>query len=993
LPVAGPLLRFAAICAACFFVFESPTVHAQDPGELAVMHQAAMKDFSAGKWAEAAAGLEKVIAAITDPNDQSRIGPIHYTLGAAYFNGANYAKAVAAFNTFLTKYPNDARAGEARLALARATFLSQDYTNALTMFTQMEATPHLREQALLVQAECYKALEKPDDQMKVLERLIAPDIKTPGQATGALMLVGLYLSKEQNDKALEMINKLNARISLVDNVVALNNETVKLGDELAEKKAYMHSLAAYRAVRSRDQVISYQHARIANMERQIQVNLNLLATNQASALAVGSANAEIQTRLDFAKQLLEDFEKTPDAAPAILIRMGRTYSEWGKKWEAAVVFEKLRKDFPDSKEAESGLYMMIIAFAELNRSERTNKLCDEYLQKYPKGEEAATVGYFKGAAALQSGDAKGASTAFGTILTEQPDSKFREQMLLLLGNALFTQNEFAQARQRYEECLKEFPEGEFAEEAEYRRCVALVYDNKYEEALTALNAYVAKHPNGPGGGANGETNAGAFGTRESGVYLADAGYRIMVCYYAASQYDEIFAAAKAWHAKFPKDKMSGEVDSLVGDSYAAQGKLREAADAYIASFKGTENEDVLNYSMFEASKLLQKMGKWDEVAKMFKEFVQEHPDHPTVVAAMFWIGRALAREQKTEEAKTLLVEQLKRYINEPKREAVEQLLAQLAQLCLRRPPTAAPATTPAAPAPAPTELAAAGAPPAVGNPAAASPAPATPAPLPPYDPVAELKKQLAPIEEMANNTGKARVLYAQAELAKLRKKNEEMQAAYAEIGNRFKIEDLSPVMLAVVGDYLLSKKDNDRAAQFYANLREDFPKSDYLDYAYVGLGELAMQKQEYQKALDLFTYAADELASMKIKDATLGKGRALLEVGKYPEAKKCFEQVAGVKEWRGESTAAALYYLGETEFRQAHYPEAVVHYQRVFVAYQKFLPWVAKAYLRSAESFEKLGKRPEAVNHLKEMLNNEKLRNFPEAKPAEKMLSGWGVSV
>jgi TolA-binding protein len=200
-------------------------------------------------------------------------------------------------------------------------------------------------------------------------------------------------------------------------------------------------------------------------------------------------------------------------------------------------------------------------------------------------------------------------------------------------------------------------------------------------------------------------------------------------------------------------------------------------------------------------------------------------------------------------------------------------------------------------------------------------------------------------------------------------------------------------MLAVVGDYLLSKKDNDRAAQFYANLREDFPKSDYLDYAYVGLGELAMQKQEYQKALDLFTYAADELASMKIKDATLGKGRALLEVGKYPEAKKCFEQVAGVKEWRGESTAAALYYLGETEFRQAHYPDAVVHYQRVFVAYQKFLPWVAKAYLRSAESFEKLGKRPEAVNHLKEMLNNEKLRNFPEAKQAEKMLSGWGVSV
>ena len=82
--------------------------------------------------------------------------------------------------------------------------------------------------------------------------------------------------------------------------------------------------------------------------------------------------------------------------------------------------------------------------------------------------------------------------------------------------------------------------------------------------------------------------------------------------------------------------------------------------------------------------------------------------------------------------------------------------------------------------------------------------------------------------------------------------------------------------------------------------------------------------------------------------------------------------------------------MGETEARQAKWPEAIADYQRVFVAYQKFLPWAAKSYLRTADAFEKLGKRTEAIAHLKEMLRNDKLKDFPETKEAEKRLQEMG---
>ena len=119
--------------------------------------------------------------------------------------------------------------------------------------------------------------------------------------------------------------------------------------------------------------------------------------------------------------------------------------------------------------------------------------------------------------------------------------------------------------------------------------------------------------------------------------------------------------------------------------YDATDKHEEAAAAYTESYKKATTDEVLNYSLFAASKQLQKLGKWPEVAQMFQDFVRDKPDHPSVVAAMFWIGKAKAREGKMPRTKSFLVEQLKRYLNEPKREAVEQLLQQLAQLCLKRP--------------------------------------------------------------------------------------------------------------------------------------------------------------------------------------------------------------------------------------------------------------------------------------------------------------------
>ncbi|MEI6537006.1 MAG: tetratricopeptide repeat protein, partial [Verrucomicrobiaceae bacterium] len=608
------------------------------------------------------------------PDAMARLGPAFFTIGAAYFNSSDYGNAITAFKDYITRFPKSDKMGDVKLALARATFFNKDYDAAATMFAQFEAYPNLREQALVTQAACYRELNKTDEQIQVLEKLIAPEIKSRAQAGGAVTLAELYATdKEVPEKAQELLADVQKRILLVDNIVAVNALELKLADIYTEKKEYAKAIGAYRTVRDNAEVITFQKERIGAMSERMAANEKFAADKPDLFSSMKATNLEIKAIQDEAQKLLTEFEKVPDFTAAVMTHVGSCWYEWGKKWEAMTVFHRILEKYPKSKEAEAGLYAIILCYSDLNRIKSAQKLCERYLSEYPAGPNAGTVGYLMGAMSLQAQDPKAAIGYFDMIMEKQPDSPFRDQIRFLLGTAKMQMGDVEAGLVEFQKYLKDFPKGENIEEVEYRSALSLVLLGKYEDAMGALKAWLAKYPRSD--------------------FVADCNYRLMVCKYAGSLYDEVVQDSKTWQKDYSGNHVEGEVLALVGDSLAAQNDLAGAAAAYKESFQKSATEEGLNYALFEAAKILQKLGKWEEISEMFEGFVKSKPDHPSGVAAMFWISKAKAREGKVEEAKTFLVEQIKRYLNEPKREAVEQLLQQIAQLCSKRP---RPAVTPSA---------------------------------------------------------------------------------------------------------------------------------------------------------------------------------------------------------------------------------------------------------------------------------------------------------
>lgn len=258
----------------------------------------------------------------------------------------------------------------------------------------------------------------------------------------------------------------------------------------------------------------------------------------------------------------------------------------------------------------------------------------------------------------------------------------------------------------------------------------------------------------------------------------------------------------------------------------------------------------------------------------------------------------------------------------------------------------------------------------------------------------ELVKLLRLEDHRDSLVAQARGFFALGQLAVFTREPEKTAANFAKIAGNYKAEELNPTILAMVGESLLAKGDLKKAADYFAYILEHSRSSEYADYGFSGLADIAFANKKYAEALSLCNEAIDNNILMaKELDLRFTRARALAELAKYADAKKEFEEIAKTKEWRGEKTAASLYWLGLMAERQATdekgYNEAIAYYRRCYMTWKKYEVWAAKSYFASAKLFAtKLNQKDAAKLLLKEMLEKDRIKDTREAEEAKAFLLG-----
>lgn len=224
----------------------------------------------------------------------------------------------------------------------------------------------------------------------------------------------------------------------------------------------------------------------------------------------------------------------------------------------------------------------------------------------------------------------------------------------------------------------------------------------------------------------------------------------------------------------------------------------------------------------------------------------------------------------------------------------------------------------------------------------------------------------------------------------------EIEKLMDELGQKVNPDDLSSTLLAFVGDHLRKRGVNEKATVCYNGLINRFPKSDYVDFGLVGLGDIAFEQKDYPGAEKLYARARDEMPGMKYPNALMGVAKAQFMQGNYKDPEKPLVEIVGTKEWKGELTAEALFWLGECAFAQKNYPVAVNYYQRIFLSFGKFTDWAIKGYNQAAECFKAMGEPDKAKNHLieaRDFLKKRKMETSPQMQSVKDQAGKLGINL
>lgn len=892
----------------------------------------------ANKTADAASLLDMVLARVEKGEALpagANLANIQLLAANTYFQLQNYARAEEISKKFLDKNTAGQTAADARLVLGLSLALQKKYAEAIPVFQALEESTVYRDKALMYRSMAAQQANQYDVAIDALNRLLATAPRDADWADSALTLIALQLQQKNLEAARRGLELLRGNLSSVDNLAGLNVLSLQLGDTLLSANDFAGALTAYRTVFPRNELLRLQKQRTAKMEAKLAQQKALF--RGATSAADSDSVRRVETRIKATKEALDEIGKRGDYDATLYYRLGHTFLLRGGAWEAAIVLERLLKEFPQSQEREQASLELVRAYADSGRVDRMREALDEFMRNIPESKLLPQALYVAAQAAFDRNRADLQLEFLQVGVNQFPDAELTEFMLLMQTNAHFSGGKFEEARADADRYIQKYPEGRFAEDATYLKAMATLVLGRANDAIKEINAYVTKYP--------------------EGRFVADGRYRIGAALYAMQDYDAAEKQLDKWLSDYPADHpQRGEALSTMGDVYAGQGRINEAIASYRSAMSTTLSDDQLGYVLDELTKHYQGKRDFNSAAVMWEDFARERPDHPFVINAAYWIGRLRSREGKTDEAIGQMGEIARRYVGDPNRDAVERLLTQMAALLAKNPKAGPDGVRP----PAPTAAAIS----------------------------ARVARELGAGQSAGNPTVKARVLFTEAEVASLRKDIALRDKLLGRIGDEISPEALPPGLLGRVGDLLLDQGKTDRARACYDQLVLKYPRSMYADFGYVGLGELAYRSGDYDTAMTYFVNAIDRAgARFKLMEATLGQAKTLLASGKLDRAKELFEQIASNRSWRGEATAQSIYSLGEILLKRGSsddLAQAQAHFQRVFISYKKFTPWVARAYLSSGQTFEKLGQAKEALNTYKEMIRNrDRFENYPELKRAE----------
>lgn len=654
---------------------------------------------------------------------------------------------------------------------------------------------------------------------------------------------------------------------------------------------------------------------------------------------------------------LEDLQRRLQAAEAV--PKGDPYT----KFLLAQLIQKVTREIENFQKIESfdaALRMRLAtAYQAMKRYRESALILEDMLDRMPPGKivEQASVNLVQAWFEIERWPkVLEASKAFAAKFPESPSLPMVEYLSGIAAQKALNFDESVAIFDRIQK-----GDSDFAPRALFMKGFTLLLAERNKEAIETFERFGKKHPShemaeaaaywrGMGYSLDKqfENSRAAMDDYlrkyKDGQYAGNAVFRKAYCAQQLEDYRTSTKELRAFMRAYPGHEEGSEARILLGDALMNDGEMEEG----IAALKGIPKSDTRFYEegVFKTGKALKLMEEYDRYLNGMQDFKKENPRSPRVAEAIYNIGWVYRQQEKPDKARDIYWDAIREYGDDPSIRSVEDLFPALSRLYK-------------------------------GDQGPAQ-----------YQ--ALLRDLQEDAEKSGNKTLAMRALWARASALK-KSDPEASRKLLCEAAQYADVQTTNPLLLADFAEALLAAGQEKAGEQMSIDLVKWNPRAPQKDRALANLGFLEMKRGHERAALDKFDrFEKETLGSPVFGRVMLAKADILQKRGDREKALAALEAVLANKYSSGSEKAEALYRSGEIHMAGGKPELAVPYFQRIYVMHGRWGEWVAKAYLRSGEAFEKLKDTPSARKTYQELAGKEDLASFPETKLAKDRLDSLG---
>jgi tetratricopeptide (TPR) repeat protein len=430
----------------------------------------------------------------------------------------------------------------------------------------------------------------------------------------------------------------------------------------------------------------------------------------------------------------------------------------------------------------------------------------------------------------------------------------------------------------------------------------------------------------------------------NGIHKGPAVFRKAYCSQQLERYGSAIDELHDYLEKFPSEQENNEARILLGNALMNEGFVPQG----IKAFQKIPPSDTRSYEegIFRTAEALKLLEEYDKYRDLMQDFTKDHPRSPRVAEAITNLGWYYRKQEQPEKAREIYWQAIRDLGNDPEIRSVDDLFPALARL---------------------------------------------------YKGPSESAEYLALLDDLVSepsnqkkSTLRMRLLHAQAQALK-KSDPTRSQALLMDAAALADVHEANPALLVDFGNSLLASGQNKKGEEMLRDALRWNPRAMQKDRILAALGEMEMKQGNDKAALDWFNrFERENLGTPLFAPTMLSKAKILQKRGRFDEARKTLEEILKKETASGERKAEALCLIGDLYMAENNPKLAIPYYQRVYLMHGRWRTWVARAYARSGEAFEKIQDSTAARRTYSEFLSKPELEEFPEATTAKDRLQALG---